>query len=334
MKKSKIIATGSYVPEKILHNQDLEKMVDTSDEWIVTRTGIKERRIAASDEFTSDMGVAAARIALDQIDLKPDQLDYIIVATLTPDYVFPSTACLIQEKLQAKRAACFDIQAACTGFLYALSVAKALVEAGSAQNILVVASEKLSSIVNYEDRTTCVLFGDGAASCIVSKEGSGLQVDSICLGADGEQADLLMMPGGGCRTPSSEESVAQGLHYIKMAGNEVFKHAVRRMESSSKQCLQLAGLQETDISWLIPHQANMRIIDAIAKRFKHLSSERIYKTIHKYGNTSCSSIGLALDELLKEGNVQDKEHILLTAFGSGFTWGSCILTKDYINREK
>ncbi len=304
-------------------------MVDTTDEWIVSRTGMKERRLAGENEFTSDMGTKAALSALDQAKIKPEELDLILVATLTPDYVFPSTACLIQENLKAKNASAFDLQAACTGFIYGLATAKSFLESGIYQNILLIAADKLSSIVNYKDRSTCVLFGDGASACILSKrEGKGLALQSLCLGADGEQANLLMMPAGGCRKPASNQTVEEGLHYIKMAGNEVFKHAVRRMESSCKECLDLADLNERDVSWLIPHQANDRIIDAMAKRFEHLPQERIFKTIQKYGNTSGSSVGIALDELVRSSSLHPNEHILLTAFGSGFTWGSAILTNQ------
>ncbi len=328
MKKAKIIGMGSYVPERILSNQDLEKMVDTSDEWIVSRTGIRERRIAEKAELTSDMANKASLKALKQANLGANEIDFILVATLTPDYVFPSTACILQEKLQAKKAGACDLQAACTGYLYALSLAKALVESGTYKNILVAASEKLSSIVDYTDRSTCVLFGDGAASSIVSLEGKGLFIEQVSLGSDGEQSDLLILPAGGVANPASEETVAKRMHYIKMAGNEVFKHAVRRMESSSKLCLEALDLQEEDISWLIPHQANERIIDAIAKRFHHLKGDRVFKTVGKYGNTSCSSIGLALDELIQKKKIQSKENILLTAFGSGFTWGAAVLQQE------
>lgn len=328
MKKARIIGIGSYLPKKVLTNQELEKMVETSDEWIVTRTGMKERRIAAEEEYTSDMGFEAAKIALEKSKLSPDKVDCIIVATLTPDYIFPSTACLIQEKLQAAHATAFDLQAACSGYLYGLLMAKSLIESNTYKNILLIASEKLSSIVNYEDRSTCVLFGDGATASLISSEGSGLVIDDVSLGADGSQGDLLMMPGGGCRNPASAESIEQKLHYIHMSGNEVFKHAVRRMESSSKACLQKLNLSEEDISWVIPHQANIRIIEAIAKRFTHLPSERVYKTVHKYGNTSCSTVGIALDELLQHKEIKDGERILLTVFGAGFTWGSSILTRE------
>ncbi len=327
MKKAKIIGTGSYLPRKVLTNQDLEKLVETSDEWIVTRTGMKERRIAADNEFTSDLGFEAAKRALKAAKMKPEALDLILVATLTPDYIFPSTACILQSKLKAEKAAGFDLQAACTGYIYALSLAKAYVESGLYQNILVVASEKLSSIVNYKDRNTCVLFGDGASACVVSAKGKGLWIRNTCLGCDGNQTDILIMPAGGSRMPASQESVAQQLHTIKMGGKEVFKHAVRRMESSSKECLEQAGMKEDEISWIVPHQANIRIIEAIAKRFE-VPMERVYVTIHKYGNTSASSVGIALDELLKEKKVAKGENLLLTAFGAGLTWGSTILSYE------
>lgn len=324
-RQAKIIGTGSYLPEKVLTNQDLEKIVDTNDEWIVTRTGMKERRIAASDEFTSHMGIKAANLALAKANVAAEEIDFILVATLTPDYTFPSTACLIQSAIGAKKAAGADVQAACTGFLYLLSMAKSYIESGVYKNILVIAAEKLSAITNYKDRSTCILFGDGAAACVVSSEGKGLAIENIQLGCDGDQAELIIMPAGGSRKPASMESVTNLDHTIKMAGNEVFKHAVRRMEAACKDCLEAAGLTENQISWLIPHQANLRIIDAIAKRFEHLPQERIFKTVQKYGNTSASSIGIALDELLQQGPLQPGEKVLLTAFGAGLTWGAGIL---------
>lgn len=326
--QAKIIGIGSYVPEKVLTNHDFEKMVDTSDEWIATRTGMKERRIARDDEFTSDMGIQAALRALDQAKLLPQEIDYILFATTTPDYVFPSTACLVQQAIGAKNASALDIQAACSGYLYGLSIAKSFVESGAYSNVLVIASEKLSAITNYKDRTTCILFGDGAAACIVSrqKDKPGLLLQSLFLGADGQYANLGIMPAGGCRLRPSHKTIDEGQHYIHMSGNEVFKHAVRNMEFACKECLSLAQLKENDISWLIPHQANKRIIEAIAKRFEHLPNERIYHTIHKYGNTSASSIGIALDELIRNESMNSNEHILLTAFGFGFTWGAAVIT--------
>jgi 3-oxoacyl-[acyl-carrier-protein] synthase-3 len=324
--KAHIIGTGSYLPERILSNADLEKLVETSDEWIVTRTGIQERRIARDDEFSSTMGAEAALKALEDADVGVEQVDFILVATLTPDYLFPSTACLIQKMIGAKNAAAADIQAACTGYLYALSMAKAYIESGQYKTILVIASEKISAITDYKDRSTCIIFGDGAAACVVSSIGMAkLSLDSVRLGADGEHAELIIQPGGGVRLPASVESVEQGQHYIKMAGNEVFKHAVRRMESACKECLDLAGVLEQEINWLVPHQANVRIIDAMGKRFEHLPTDRIYKTLHKYGNTSASSVGIALDELLKSKLTLPGQQILLAAFGAGLTWGAALL---------
>jgi 3-oxoacyl-[acyl-carrier-protein] synthase-3 len=323
--KARIVGTGSYLPQQVLSNQDLEKLVETSDEWIFTRTGMKERRIARKDEYASDMGREAALRALEAAGMAPEEIDLILVATLTSDYEFPTTACLIQTQLKAFNAAAMDVKAACTGYVYALSIAKAFIESGTYRNVLVIASEKLSSIVNYKDRNTCVLFGDGASACIVSNQGKGLFIRDVCLGCDGERAELIILPAGGSRQPASAETVANDLHYLQIDGKEVFKHAVRRMESSCKLCLDRLGLVESDISWLIPHQANMRIIEAMAKRFC-VPMERVYITIHKYGNTSASSVGIALDELLKEHQMAPGDNLLLTAFGAGLTWGSSVLT--------
>lgn len=325
--KARIVGTGSYLPEKVLTNHDLEKIVETSDEWIVTRTGMKERRIAGKEEFTSDMAHRAAEKALEQAKIPASEVDLILCATLTPDYQFPSTACLLQARLGASKAAAMDIQAACSGYIYGLSVAKAFVESGIYQNVLLVASEKLSSIVNYKDRNTCVLFGDGASACLVSNRGSGLVIRNISLGCDGELTQILYMPAGGSRMPASPETVSQDLHSIKMEGKEVYKHAVRRMESSSKECLDGTGLKEEEISWLIPHQANIRIIESVAKRFQ-VPMERVYVNLHKYGNTSAPSVGIALDEFLKEKELTKGQNLLLTAFGAGLTWGSTILTYE------
>jgi len=324
-RQARIIGTGSYLPERVLTNQDLEKMVDTNDEWIVTRTGMKERRLAAADEFTSDMGTKAALAALEDAGISIDEVDLIIVATSTPDYIFPSTAALIQRQLKAKTVAALDIQAACTGFLYGLAMAKAFIEGGMYKNVLLIASEKLSSVVNYRDRTTCVLFGDGAAAAIISHQGEGFAIRDVCLGSDGEVAELLMLPGGGSRFPASTETVAKDMHYIKMEGQEVFKHAVRRMEMAARECLEKTNIPAEAINWFIPHQANERIIDAMAKRFG-VSSEKVCKTVHKYGNTSAPGLAIALDELIKETTIQEGDNLLLVAFGAGFTWGAAILT--------
>ncbi len=327
MQKARIIGLGSYLPEKVLTNQDFEKMVDTSDEWIVSRTGISERRLAGDEEATSDMGVTAAHRALQAAKLRPEAVDLILVSTMTPDYISPSTAALIQHRLGANRAAAFDLQAACSGFLYALATAKAYVESGIYRHVLVIASEKMSAFMDYTDRNTCVLFGDGAAAAVVALEGGGLKIDHVCLGADGELAQLIVVPGGGSRHPATQETIEQGMHYFKMAGKEVFKHAVRRMTSAAKECLDRAGLTDQQISWLIPHQANIRIMDALSKGF-NVPEAQVYKTIHKYGNTSASGVGIALDELLQEKTVRSGEHLLLVAFGAGLTWAATLLTKD------
>lgn len=325
-KVARIIGTGSYLPERVLTNQDLEKIVDTSDEWIVSRTGMRERRIAADNEYASDMGAQAARKALEASGKPVDAIEMILVATSTPDYIFPSTAALIQHQLGMSEIPAMDVQAACTGFLYALSLARAYVQGGIYKNILVIATEKLSSFVNYKDRATCVLFGDGAAAAVVSDEGEGLLIRDICLGADGREQDLVRLRGGGARYPSSVETVENDMHFIEMQGRELFKHAVRRMGSAAAECLERSGMQESDLDWIIPHQANDRIISSIASRFD-MPNEKIYRTVHKYGNTSASSIVIALDELLQTHPLKEKENILLVAFGAGLTWGATILTK-------
>lgn len=329
-KKAKIIGTGSYLPSRILSNRDLEQIVETSDEWITTRTGMKERRLAAADEFPSDMGALAAKKALEDAEVLSTDVGCILVATHTPDYMFPSTACLIQARLEMPQAAAVDLQAACSGMLYALSIAKAYVESGMYETVLVIASEKLSSIVDYEDRTTCVLFGDGASACVVSSKGRGLVINHVCLGADGSQENLIKLPAGGSRLPASQESVAARLHFIKMEGKETFKYAVRRMESAAKECLEHENLEEKDLKWLIAHQANIRIIEAMAKRFE-IPRERVYTTIHKYGNTSSSSVGIVLDELKQRGVVEAKDRLLIVAFGAGLTWGAALLQQEPLN---
>lgn len=324
--KARIIGVGSYLPNRVLSNKELEKLVDTTDDWIVSRTGIKERRIADVLEFPSDMGTHAAQKALKKANIEASQIDIILVATMTPDYVSPSTAALIQHKLGASQAAALDIQAACTGYLYGLSMAKAYIESGMYNNVLVIASEKMSAFIDYQDRNTCILFGDGASAAVVAKSGHGFAIDTICLGADGELADLVMVPGGGSRCPAGKESVEQRQHFVKMQGKEVFKHAVRRMGAAAQDCMAKAGLVEEQISWLVPHQANERIMDAIAKSF-NIPGKKVFKTVQKYGNTSASSVAIALDELLETEKVTDGDHILLVAFGAGLTWGATVLTK-------
>ncbi len=319
-----IIGTGSYVPERIMSNGELEKMVDTSDEWITTRTGIKERRIAAEGECTSDMATAAARKAMEQAGVTAEELDLIIVATVTPDMAFPSTACFVQKNLGAKKAACFDLSAACAGFLYALEMARNLIATGGYNTVLVVGAEKLSGIVNWEDRNTCVLFGDGAGAAILRHREGSLGVISSSVGSDGDYADILTLPGGGCRYPITAENVDQRLNTIKMAGRETFKQAVTAMLNSANDALAKAGLTAEDLTCVIPHQANMRIIEAIAQRMD-VSLDRFMINLDKYGNTSAAAVAIALDEANRTGRMKQGDYILLVVFGGGLTWASSVI---------
>jgi len=326
LRKARIIGLGSYLPARILTNQELEQMVETSDEWIVQRTGVSERRIARPDEATSSMGAQASVVALEQAKILPEQIDLILVATMSPDYISPSTASLIQRLIGASNAAAVDIQVACSGYIYGLSMAKAYIESGIYKTILLVASEKMSSFTDYSDRSTCILFGDGASASVITGEGAGFEIGTPSLGSDGESAELIMVPAGGSLKPATLETVEQRQHYIKLNGKEVFKQAVRRMTAASDKCLAAASLDKSQVAWLVPHQANSRIIDAVARSMQ-FPEEKIFKTVHKYGNTSASSVPIALDELVRTENLQEGDHILLTAFGAGLTWGSVILTK-------
>ncbi|WP_021828326.1 ketoacyl-ACP synthase III [Chlamydia gallinacea] len=324
-RKASIWGTGSYLPKKILSNFDLEHMVDTSDEWIVTRTGIKERRIAEPNEYASIMGAESAQRAIENAGINKDQIECIIFSTSAPDYIFPSSAALAQAYLGIKEVPAFDCLAACTGYLYGLSLAKAYIESGMYNNVLLIAADKLSSFVNYEDRNTCVLFGDGGSACVIGLSRPGaLEITNVSLGADGSLAELLSLPAGGSRIPASKKTLEEGKHFIAMEGKEVFKHAVRRMEFAAKDCIAKAGIEEKDIDWLVPHQANERIIDAIAKRFD-IDENKVFKTLSKYGNTAASSVGIALDELLHKHNITTNEYLLLVAFGGGLSWGAVIL---------
>lgn len=300
-------------------------MVDTSDSWIRERTGIKERRIASHTEFTSTLGLKAAEKALKSASFNAKYLDAIIVSTMTPDFISPNTATLIQHQLGAGNACAISVEAACTGFLYALSIAKAWIESGMYKNVLVIAAEKNSAFVDYTDRNSCILFGDGAGACLVQDSGSGYAIKHVTLGADGSLSTLIEIPAGGSRTPATCETVEKREHYLRIQGREVFKHAVRRMEEAIITCLKEVNISEQDIGYLIPHQANMRIIEAIAKRFS-IPGDRVYKTIERYGNTSSSTIPIALCELQQEVQIKDKENILLTSFGGGLTWGAALLT--------
>lgn len=324
--QARIIGTGAYLPKNILSNHDLEKLVETSDEWIFSRTGIRQRRIAEADEFPSTMGAAAAKNALENAAMKAIEIDMILVATMTADYQSTSTAALIQHEIGASRAAAVDLQAACTGFIYALSIAKAYIESGIYRNVLVIASEKMSSFVDYQDRNTCILFGDGAAAVVVSHQGPGLAISSICLGANGTLSELLGIPAGGSRHPASIETVETRQHFIKMQGKELFKQAVRLMTATANECLEKAAVKESEITWLVPHQANDRIINALAKTFE-IQPHKVFKTVHKYGNTSASSIPIALNDLLSKHSIEPNQHVLLVGFGAGLTYGATLLTQ-------
>ena len=323
MKKVGIIGTGEYLPKKVLTNAALEKMVDTSDEWITTRTGIKERRMRAKNEATSDLAYKAAKQALEDARLNPQDIDLIIVATITPDMPFPSVACLLQNALGASRAACFDISAACAGFVYAISIARQFISRGTYKFALVVGAETLSSVTDWQDRNTCVLFGDGAGAVVLGEVKSG-GILSTYLGSDGSKKDLLYIPAGGSRMPSTHQTVDGRLHYIKMQGNELFKLAVTLMAEAAQVAIKDAGLECKDVDLVIPHQANIRIILAMAKKLK-LPREKIYLNIEKYGNMSSASTATALCEAVKEGRVKKGDIVLLDAFGAGLVWGACII---------
>ena len=323
MKKVGIIGVGEYLPKKVLTNAALEKMVDTSDEWITQRTGIKERRLVSKHEAASDLATNAAREALKNAKIKPQDLDLIIVATITPDMQFPSTACFVQKNLGAGNAICFDISAACSGFVYAIAIAQVFIARGNYKNALIIGVEVLSSITDWQDRNTCVLFGDGAGAAVLAEVKSG-GILSTYLGSDGANTDLLMLPGGGSRNPVTHTTVDKRLHYIKMRGNELFKLAVKIMAEVAKEALRQAGLECSDIDLVIPHQANIRIIMAMAKRMG-LPQEKIYLNIEKYGNMSSASTATALCEAVKEGRIKRGDILLLDAFGAGLVWGACVM---------
>lgn len=324
MRSVKIVGVGSYVPPKVLTNKDLEKMVDTSNEWIIARTGIRERHIANDKTANSDIGLEAAKRALEDAKINPEELDLIIVATVTPDFVFPATACLIQDRLGAKRAAAFDLEAACSGFIYGLSVAKGFIASGEYDTVLVIASEVLSKITDWEDRGTCILFGDGAGAAVLKPAEEGQGILSSYLRADGGNWDLLWVPAGGSRTPATHDSIDKRLHYMKMEGNKVFKIAVQSMQEAALEGMKRAGVKAEELSLLIAHQANARIVNAVAKRLG-LPSEKVYINLDRYGNTSAASIPLALDEAVKKGRIKKGDLIILVAFGGGFTWASCVM---------
>ncbi len=318
-----VTGLGMSVPEQVLTNADLEKMVETTDEWIRTRTGIRERRVAPPGMTTSELAYEAAREALRQAGLEPAELDLLIVATTTPDMLFPSTSCLVQQRLGATSAACFDLAAACSGSVYAMITAQQYLLTGRYRNALVIGAELLSPFIDWTDRATCILFGDGAGACVMAPVARGglLATD---MGSDGSAAELLYMPGGGCKHPPSHQSVDQRLHFLRMNGSEIFKLAVRRMAESALQVIRRANLSPSDVECFIPHQANIRIIEAVAKWAK-LPMERIYMNLQRYGNTSAASNLIALYEAVKEGVITPGDRVVLVAVGAGLTWGSLLI---------
>ena len=319
-----IAGTGHALPEKILTNEDLEKLVETTDDWIMTRTGIRERHVARADEYTSTFAVAAARQALETAGVKPSELDLIICATVCPDMALPSTACLIQTQLGAKRAAAFDLVAACSGFIYSLTVADQFIRSGTAKRILIIGAELLSRYVDYTDRATCVIFGDGAGAAVIVPKDDGSGVLATRIQSDGDYAEYLYIPGGGTRHPATHESIDARLHYIKMKGNELFKIAVRNMCEISNLVFNEARLKANDINLLVPHQANQRIADAVADRLG-IPPEKVYGNIERIGNTSSASIPIALDECLKANRIKKNDIVMFVSFGAGVTWGATLV---------
>src|SRR5215468_4455008 len=322
-----LAGTGSKVPDRILTNADLERMVDTSDEWIVTRTGIRERRISEPGEAVTDLALPAAQAALEMAGISPLDVDKIIVATVTPDRILPSASCTLQERLGATHAAAFDLNAACSGFVYGVSVGAGLIAAGTADTVLVIGAETLSKIVDYEDRATCVLFGDGAGAAVLRPCDPGHGILSARLRSDGSQGHVLEIPAGGSRLPASHETVDAHGHFIRMKGNELFKFSVRAMETVTRQAIEEAGVPFEKLRYLVPHQANLRIIQAVADRLG-IGPDRLVLNIDRFGNTSAASIPISLDELLRSGRVMPGDVIGLVAFGGGVTWGAVVFEWD------
>jgi len=322
----RVLGTGAHTPSQVLTNAELSAKIETSDEWIVTRSGIRERRVAGPEEATSDMAVAAARAALADAGVAPSEIDLLVLATITPDLTMPASACSVQHKLGlSPTTACFDISAACSGFVYGLDTAAAMLQSGRYKRALLIGSEKLSTIIDWSDRTTCVLFGDGAAAVVLapSEQGDAGLID-VKLGAYGDSLDLLYIPKGGSTHPPTAESIAAGDHFIKMKGKELFKLAVRAMAESTRDILAKNGLTADDISLIIPHQANLRIIEAVAKLLQ-LPLDRFFVNVDRYGNTSAASIPIAIDEARRNGRIRSGDITLLVAFGAGLTYGSALL---------
>ncbi len=319
-----IIGTGSYTPEKILTNADLSRMVDTTDEWITTRTGIKERRIAAKDEQTSDMAANAALRAMEQAGISAEEIDLLLVATATPDMIFPSTACFVQTKIGASKAACLDVSAACAGFLFAVEIAQQFITSHTYDTVLVIGADKLTSITNWKDRNTCVLFGDGAGAAVLAHRGDAHGVISTYMGSDGDFSKILFMPGGGSKTPITAENAHLSLATIHMSGKEVYKQAVTAMLAAAKKAIEQAGLTVEDIACLIPHQANLRIIEAVGERLG-IPREKVFVNVDRYGNTSAAAVAIALDEANRSGRIKKGDYVLMVVFGGGLTWASTIV---------
>lgn len=321
-----ISGTGSYVPEKVLTNDDLSKFLDTSDEWIFERSGIRRRHIAADGEAASDMALHASRNALEMAGIDASQIDLVVVTTVNPDMAFPSTACLLQAKLGIRNnIPCFDLSAACSGFVYGVEVATRMMQSGMYKNALVVSSEKMSSIVDWQDRSTCVLFGDGAGAVVLrASDAENIGIVGTVLGADGSDTAMLCMPAGGSLLPTSAETVEKRLHFVRMDGREVFKHAVKIMQEKALEVLDRCGVSAEQVSLLIPHQANTRIIQSVAKRL-NIPSEKVYVNIENYANTSSASIPIALDEAMRRGRIKRGDYVLFVSFGAGLTWGATLV---------
>jgi len=322
--KASITGVGSFLPKKVLTNDDLSKMLDTTDEWITKRTGIRERRIVENGVAASDLAIEASLRALDDANVLPTEVDLILTSTITPDCLFPSTSCYIQEKLGARNAGAFDILAACAGFVYALSVAKSFIASGAMKTVLVAGAECMSKITDYTDRSTCILFGDGAGAVVVQQGNGRREIITTHLGSDGSQAELLMLPAGGSKLPASRETVDSRLHYIKLRGKEVFKQAIINMVDVINKAATENNMQVEDIDMIIPHQSNIRIIEAAMEKLK-LPREKAYININRYGNTSSASIPIAIDEIEKEKMLKPGDTVLLVAFGGGLTWSSSII---------
>ena len=319
-----IISTGHDYPSGVLTNKDLEKIVETSDEWITTRTGIKQRRKASEDEYTSQFAVRASRQAIERAGISPEDIEIIVCATTTPDQILPSTGCLIQRELGATNAAGMDVFAACSGFLYGISMVESMVRTGQIRYALVVGAEVLTKYVDYTDRSTCVIFGDGAGAAVIGPVEEGKGILSTKIMSDGRYEEQLFAPGGGTKLGTSHETIDNGEHYFKMRGNELFKVAVRSMASISKEMLEKAGYTADDVDMVVPHQANQRITDAVRSRLK-VPEEKVYSNIARHGNTSSASIPIALDECIQEGKIKEGDLVLLTAFGGGVTWGGTVV---------